>query len=54
MSPITQYPAIVVFIDEVHRLSPVVEETLYSAMEDQKIDIMNIYFVLKIIYEKLY
>lgn len=30
----------VLFIDEVHRLSPVVEEFLYSAMEDYKIDIM--------------
>ena len=30
----------VLFIDEIHRLSPVVEEYLYSAMEDQKIDIM--------------
>jgi Holliday junction DNA helicase RuvB len=28
------------FIDEIHRLSPVVEEYLYSAMEDYKIDIM--------------
>lgn len=28
------------FIDEIHRLSPVVEEFLYSAMEDYKIDIM--------------
>lgn len=30
----------VMFIDEIHRLSPVVEEYLYSAMEDYKIDIM--------------
>ena len=30
----------VLFIDEIHRLSPVVEEFLYSAMEDYKIDIM--------------
>jgi len=30
----------VLFIDEIHRLSPVVEEFLYSAMEDFKIDIM--------------
>ena len=30
----------VVFIDEIHRLSPVVEEYLYSAMEDYRIDIM--------------
>ena len=30
----------VLFIDEIHRLSPVVEEYLYSAMEDFKIDIM--------------
>jgi Holliday junction DNA helicase RuvB len=29
-----------VFIDEIHRLSPIVEEYLYSAMEDYKIDIM--------------
>ena len=28
------------FIDEIHRLSPVVEEYLYSAMEDFRIDIM--------------
>ena len=28
------------FIDEIHRLSPVVEEYLYSAMEDYRIDIM--------------
>lgn len=30
----------VLFIDEIHRLSPVVEEYLYSAMEDYKIDIL--------------
>lgn len=30
----------ILFIDEIHRLSPVVEEYLYSAMEDFKIDIM--------------
>lgn len=30
----------ILFIDEIHRLSPVVEEYLYSAMEDYKIDIM--------------
>ncbi len=30
----------VLFIDEIHRLSPVVEEFLYSAMEDYRIDIM--------------
>ncbi len=30
----------VLFIDEIHRLNPVVEEYLYSAMEDYKIDIM--------------
>jgi holliday junction DNA helicase RuvB len=30
----------VLFIDEIHRLSPVVEEYLYSAMEDFKLDIM--------------
>lgn len=33
-------PNAVLFIDEIHRLSPVVEEYLYSAMEDYKIDIM--------------
>ncbi|HSP13039.1 MAG TPA: Holliday junction branch migration DNA helicase RuvB [Salegentibacter sp.] len=30
----------ILFIDEIHRLSPVVEEYLYSAMEDYRIDIM--------------
>ncbi|PCI99888.1 MAG: Holliday junction branch migration DNA helicase RuvB [Flavobacteriales bacterium] len=30
----------VLFIDEIHRLTPVIEEYLYSAMEDYKIDIM--------------
>ena len=30
----------VLFIDEIHRLSPVIEEYLYSALEDYKIDIM--------------
>ena len=33
-------PNDVLFIDEIHRLSPVVEEILYPAMEDYKIDIM--------------
>jgi Holliday junction DNA helicase RuvB len=33
-------PFDVLFIDEIHRLSPVVEEYLYSAMEDYRIDIM--------------
>lgn len=33
-------PYDVLFIDEIHRLSPIVEEYLYSAMEDYKIDIM--------------
>ena len=33
-------PRGVLFIDEIHRLSPVVEEYLYSAMEDYRIDIM--------------
>lgn len=33
-------PNDVLFIDEIHRLSPVVEEYLYSAMEDYKIDIV--------------
>ena len=32
--------SLVLFIDEIHRLSPVVEEYLYSAMEDYRIDIM--------------
>ena len=31
----------VLFIDEIHRLSPIVEEYLYSAMEDYRIDIMT-------------
>ena len=30
----------VLFIDEIHRLSPVVEEVLYPAMEDYQLDIM--------------
>ncbi|MEK5794294.1 AAA family ATPase, partial [Acinetobacter nosocomialis] len=30
----------VVFIDEIHRLSPVIEEILYPAMEDYQLDIM--------------
>ena len=34
-------PNDVLFIDEIHRLSPVVEEYLYSAMEDYRIDIMS-------------
>lgn len=33
-------PGDVVFIDEIHRLSPVVEEVMYPAMEDYQIDIM--------------
>ena len=33
-------PHDILFIDEIHRLSPVVEEYLYSAMEDYRIDIM--------------
>jgi holliday junction DNA helicase RuvB len=33
-------PKDVLFIDEIHRLSPIVEEYLYSAMEDYKIDIL--------------
>src|SRR5665648_737488 len=33
-------PRDVLFIDEIHRLSPVVEEMLYPAMEDYQIDIM--------------
>jgi Holliday junction DNA helicase RuvB len=31
----------VLFIDEIHRLSPIVEETLYSAIEDYRIDVIN-------------
>jgi len=34
------YERDVLFIDEIHRLSPIVEEYLYSAMEDYRIDIM--------------
>ena len=34
-------PRDVLFIDEIHRLQPVVEEYLYSAMEDYRIDIMS-------------
>ena len=33
-------PNDVLFIDEIHRLSPVVEEVLYPAMEDYQLDIM--------------
>src|SRR5687767_10817882 len=33
-------PRDVLFVDEIHRLSPVVEEVLYPAMEDYQIDIM--------------
>jgi holliday junction DNA helicase RuvB len=33
-------PKDVLFIDEIHRLSPVIEEVLYAAMEDFKVDIM--------------
>ena len=33
-------PHDVLFIDEIHRLSPVVEEILYPALEDFKLDIM--------------
>src|SRR6478735_5046167 len=33
-------PHDVLFIDEIHRLNPIVEEYLYSAMEDYRIDIM--------------
>jgi len=33
-------PGDVLFIDEIHRLSPVVEEVLYPAMEDYQLDIM--------------
>lgn len=33
-------PGDVLFIDEIHRLSPVVEEILYPAMEDRQLDIM--------------
>ena len=38
--PTSLEPNDVLFIDEIHRLSPVVEEYLYSAMEDYRIDIM--------------
>ncbi len=34
-------PRDVLFVDEIHRLSPVVEEILYPAMEDYQLDIMN-------------
>ena len=34
-------PNDILFIDEIHRLSPVVEETLYPAMEDFRIDVMT-------------
>ncbi len=33
-------PRDLLFIDEIHRLSPVVEEVLYPAMEDYQLDIM--------------
>ena len=33
-------PKDVLFIDEIHRLSPIVEEYLYSAMEDYRIDLV--------------
>ena len=33
-------PRDVLFVDEIHRLSPVVEEVLYPAMEDQQLDLM--------------
>ena len=38
--PSKLHPRAVLFIDEIHRLSPIVEEYLYSAMEDYKIDIV--------------
>ena len=38
-SPISK-PHDVLFVDEIHRLSPVVEEILYPAMEDHQLDIM--------------
>ena len=38
--PTNLNPGDVLFIDEIHRLSPIVEEYLYSAMEDYKIDIV--------------
>ena len=34
-------PRSVLFIDEIHRLTPVVEETLYSAIEDFRLDVMH-------------
>jgi Holliday junction resolvasome RuvABC ATP-dependent DNA helicase subunit len=33
-------PRDVLFVDEIHRLSPVVEEVLYPAMEDSQLDLM--------------
>ncbi len=33
-------PRDVLFVDEIHRLSPIVEEVLYPAMEDYQLDIM--------------
>ena len=40
LNEISNNPNIILFIDEIHRLSPIVEEYLYSAMEDYRIDIM--------------
>ena len=40
MKELEKDPKAVLFIDEIHRLSAVIEEYLYSAMEDYKIDIM--------------
>ena len=49
-------PGDVLFIDEIHRLSPVVEEYLYSAMEDYRIDIIidEIHRLNKVVEEILY
>ena len=40
VNEIKKLDKVILFIDEIHRLSPVVEEYLYSAMEDYRIDIM--------------
>ena len=44
----------VLFIDEIHRLSPVVEEYLYSAMEDYVIDIMIDIALLDRVYYRIF
>ena len=40
LASIKKIPGAILFVDEIHRLSPVVEEVLYPAMEDFQIDIM--------------